>query len=295
MDLRALRTLVEVVRHGGFSAAAAALCVTQSSVSKTIRQLEEEIGAPLLERRGPRYKPTASGELVCRHALAMLAERDNLHVALAELRGVRRGRLRLGLSRLGSSLMFGQLVAQFHQRYPDIELELVEHGTLHLAGILRAGELDLAMCMLPIPDDLDWLLVHDEPLMALLPAGHPLAGRAGCTLADLAETPFILFESGFALNPQILAGCQRHGFTPKVVAYSAHADFIQALVAAGLGVAFLPRLLVAGGVPRSIACLLLEDDSPRWRITLAWRRDANLSPAARAYLDLVREAVAGAG
>ncbi len=291
MDLRSLRVFVEVVRHGGFTAATATLFVSQSTVSKTIKQLEEEVGSALLERCDHEFVLTATGELVYRHALSMLAERENLQAALAELQGLKRGRLRLGLSRLGSGLMFARLVAEFHRRYPDIALELVEHGSLHLADLLRDGELELAMCMLPIPDELEWELVHDEPLMALLPAGRPLGGAGTSTLADFADSPFILFESGFALNPQILAACRRHGFTPRIVAYSGQAEFIQALVAAGIGVAFLPRLIVAAGVRAPITCALIEDEGLRWQMTLAWRRDANLSPAACAFRNLVREAL----
>jgi DNA-binding transcriptional LysR family regulator len=290
MDLRSLRVFVEVVRHGGFSAATETLHVSQSTVSKTIKQLEEQIGATLLERRGHEFCPTASGEVVYHHALTLLAERENLQAALDELGGLKRGRLRLGLSRLGSSLLFGRLVAEFNRRYPGVALELVEHGSLHLADILRKGELDLAMCMLPLPEELEWQLVHDEPLMVLLPADHPLVGAGVCRPAHLADSPFILFESGFALNAHILAACQRHGFTPRVVAYSGQADFIQALVAAGIGVAFLPRVIAAGLRP-PIAGALLNDEGLRWRMTLAWRRDSSLSPAARAFRELVQEAL----
>lgn len=290
MDLRTLRAFVEVVRQGGFSAAAKTLFASQPTVSKAVKQLEDEVGVPLLDRVGHRVRPTVAGELVFRRAVAMLAERENLQDELAELSGLKRGRLRLGLTRLGSSILFARLVAEFRTRYPGIAIEIVEHGSLYLEQALREGVLDLAMCMLPIHDDLAWEQVHDDPLMALLPPGHPLAGRPSVTLAQLAEAPFILFEQGFALNPQILAACQRSGFTPRVAAYSGQAEFIQALVAAGVGVAFLPRL-VCHGIQPPVTCVRLDDEGLRWRITLAWLRDAPLSHAACSYLELTRVAL----
>ena len=290
MDLRTLGAFVEVVKQGGFSAAAKVLFASQPTVSKAVKQLEDEVGVALLERVGRRIRPTAAGELVFRRAVAMLAEREGLQEDLADLGGLKRGRLRLGLARLGSSILFAGLVAEFRARHPGIELELVEHGSLHLEQALRDGALDLAMCLLPIADDLAWEQVHDDPLMALLPRGHALAGRPSVTLAELAESSFILFEQGFALNPQLLAACRRSGFTPRVAAYSGQAELIKALVAAGLGVAFLPRLVCAG-LQDEIRCAPLADAGLRWRITLAWRRDLPLSPAARAYLELARAAL----
>jgi DNA-binding transcriptional LysR family regulator len=296
MDLRTLQTFAAVLRHGGFSAAARELCVTQPTVSKAVRQLEEDLGVPLLERTATPLRATAEGLLVLRRAEAMLAERERLLAELAGLRGLERGRLRLGLARLGSSVLFAGLVAEFRRRHPQVDLELVEHGSLHLERALREGELDLAMVMLPVAADLDGLPVHDEPLMALLPPEHPLAGRRRVTLPELAGSPFILFEQGFALNPRIAAGCQRSGFTPRVAAYSGQPEFIQALVAAGLGVAFLPRLVCRALRPLRppVPCVLLDDPELRWRITLAWRREAPLPPSAEAYLELTRAAL-GAG
>ena len=290
MDLRELKAFVEVVKQGGFSAATKELIAAQSTVSKAVKQLEDEVGVQLFDRVGRKVKLTVAGELVYRHAIAMLAERENLLNDLADLHGLRRGRIRLGLSRLGSANLFTNLVVQFRRRYPGIEVELVERGVLKLQQALREGSLDLAICRLPVPDDLDWILVHDEPLLALIPIGHPLAKAASIDLGQLADTPFILFEQGFALNSQIISACQLHGFTPKVAAYSGQAELIQALVAAGVGVAFLPRNICPAGHDL-LTCLPIGEPEFRWRRTLAWKRDCPLPPAVRTFLDLVREDV----
>lgn len=287
MDLRELRVFVEVVDQGGFSAATKRLFATQPTISKAIKQLEDEVGVQLLDRGSRKTRLTVAGEVVYRHAVAMLAEREHLLGELADLGGLRRGRVRLGLSRLGSSLLFAGAVVEFRRLHPGIEIEIVERGVLHLQQALREGALDLAICRLPVPEDLDWILVHDEPLLALLPKVHPLARASSLDLAQLAEIPFVLFEQGFALNSQILAACQLCGFTPRIAAYSGQAEFIQALVASGVGVAFLPRTICPKDHP-ALACLPLSDAEFRWRRTLAWRREAPLPPAAKAFLEQVK-------
>jgi DNA-binding transcriptional LysR family regulator len=291
MDLRELQVFVEVVKQGGFSAATKVVFATQPTVSRAIKQLEDEMGVQLFDRVGRKVKLTVAGERVYPHAVAILAERENLRNDLADLNGIRRGRIRLGLSRLGSSLLFTQLVLQFRESHPGIEIELVERGVLTLQQSLRDGSLDLAICQLPVPEDLDWILVHDEPLMALVARSNPLAHRPSVTLDQLTDQPFILFEQGFALNAMIVTACQARGFTPKVAASSGQTDFIQALVAAGAGVAFLPEIICPAGHP-AIQCLPIRDADLRWRRALAWRRQFPLAPAARAFLDLVRERVA---
>jgi len=291
MDLRELRVFVEVVKQGGFSAATRVLFSTQSTVSKAIKQLEDEVGVQLFDRVGRKVKLTVAGDLVYRHAIALLSERENLQNDLADLNGLRRGRIRLGLSRLGSANLFTSLVVQFRKRYPGVEIELVERGVLHLQEALREGDLDLAICRLPVPDDLDWILVHDEPLMVLLSHEHPMATASAIELRQLADTPFILFEQGFALNSQIISACQVDGFTPRVAAYSGQSEFIQALVAANVGIAFLPRIICPKNHPL-LNCLPIKETEFRWRRTLAWKRECPLPPAARTFLDLVRASVA---
>jgi DNA-binding transcriptional LysR family regulator len=99
-----------------------------------------------------------------------------------------------------------------------------------------------------------------------------------------------LFETGFAMNQVILEACSRHRFAPKVAARSAQIDFVVELVAAGLGVAFLPRLIAEQRAKPSVRRILLDEPGTEWRLVLAWRRGSLLSPAARAWLELAREA-----
>ncbi|MDR3517870.1 MAG: LysR family transcriptional regulator [Azospirillaceae bacterium] len=293
MDLRALRAFVEVVRHGGFSAAARVIHTTQPTISKAIKQLEEELGAPLLDRLGHRVQMTAVGEVVYRRAIAMLSERETLIGELAELRGLSRGRLRLGLPQFGSSFLFAPLFAEYRIRHPGIDIELIEDGSRRLEEAVLAGEIELAVSLLPVPIPFAWQEVRNEPMVALLPDGHPLAGRDKVKLVELADSPLILFESGFALNELIEDACRRRGFSPREAARSGQADFIVALVAAGLGVALLPRLTAEQRHLASVHMAQLDDDDLRWHAVLIWRRDGYLSPAARAWLALAAEGTPG--
>lgn len=289
MELRHCEALVEVVRQGGFSAAARVLGTTQPTISKAVRQLEHDCGAPLLERLGQGVRLTDAGEAVCRRAGAMLAERDHLRAELAGLRGLATGRLRLGVPALGSSILFAPLVATFRRLYSGVEIELHEHGSRRLEQAVRDGEIELGATLWPVADEFEWQLVREEPLVALLPAGHPLCGRKAATLRELAAGAFILFERGFALNAMIEAACRRRGITLVEAARSGNADFIIALVAAGLGVAVLPRLEVVARARLSVEVVPVDEEDLRWRLGLIWRRGAALSPAAARWLALVQE------
>ena len=168
----------------------------------------------------------------------------------------------------------------------------MEQGSARLEEALLAGEVELGVSLLPIGEAFSWQPVRDDPMMAVLAADHPLRGRASLRLAELADDPFILFEQGFALNTRIEHACALRGFTPRLAARSGQLDFIIALVAAGLGVALLPRLLTEGRNLEPLGVVLVDETDLRWRAALSWRKGARLSPAARAWLALAREKLA---
>lgn len=289
MEFRPLRAFVEVVRQGGFSQAAAVLFSTQSTVSKAVKQLEEECGILLLERQGHRNRLTEAGEMVYRRGVKLLAERDDLLAELAEFRGLRRGSLRLGLPAVGSSALFAQLFALYRQRYPAIEVSLIELGSEQLEERLRAGQIDVAGALLPTSAEFESQPVRSEPMVALLAEGHPLARRRGVSLGELRETPLVIFDRGFGLHSMIIEACRRAGFEPVIAARSTQIDFMIELVGAGLGVAFLPRMVAAARRQAGIRQVVLRDPAMEWRMALIWRRGGYLSAAAEAWLALVRE------
>ena len=288
MELRNLRVFVEVVRQGGFTHAAKTVFATQSTVSKAVKQLEEEIGAPLLERLGHRTRLTDLGEAVYPRAVKLLADRADLLSEIDELRGLRRGTLRLGLPPVGSSNIFAPLLARYRNQYPGIDVRLTEHGGDELMELVRSGELELAANLHADMADLAWQDVRREPLVAVIAADHPLAGASSTDIATLENVPFLLFAEGFAINRLITSACRRRGFEPVVAVRSSQLDFLMELAAAGVGVAFMPRMLARDTPGARTRALLLTESETEWRLSMVWRQGGYLSHAARAWLEMAQ-------
>lgn len=286
MEIRAMKAFVEVVREGGFSRAAKRLHLTQSTVSKAVKQLEEEFHVPLLERTGRQSHLTDAGKIVYQKALAILAQGDDLKVELSELRGLRSGTLRLGLPAMGSSTVFARWFAVYRNRFPGVNIQLAEHGSKQLEKMVLAGELDLAGSLLPVPGEFAWQEVRREPIDLLLPAKHPLAQCRQVSFKALSQEPFILYAPWFALNPIIVNACKENGFEPKVVAESSQVDFVIELVVAKMGIAFVPRMIAQQRAHPLVRRVNAVEPAIFWHLALIWRQGSYLSEAAKAWLAL---------
>lgn len=290
MDFKQLRSFVEVIHQGGFTQAAKTLHISQSAVSKQIAQLEQRLGTPLLDRLGSHIHLTAAGSVVLQRAEGMLRLRNELLSELDDLSQLARGELRLGLPLLGSDALFASLFAEYRRRYPNINVQLLEGGSLNIEQAVLNGELEIGGSLTPKDPLFAYQPFCDEPLDALLPADHPLAMNAQVRLEELADTPFLLYQRSFVLNDRLLQACQQVGFTPREGGRSGQADFLAALVVAGQGVVLLPSVVARGLVRPGLVRLTLQaPDYLRWDIAFIWRQGAYLSKAAQAWLALLRE------
>lgn len=287
MEIRLLRSFVEVVRTGGFSRAAKNLYSTQSTISKAVRQLEEEVGLPLLHRDARSVRLTDAGEVVYQRALSLMAETEDLAIQLDELRGLKRGHLRLGLPAIGGSQLFAESFATYRRLYPHIKIELFEHGSKKLQEMVLSGEVDLTASLLPVGEEFRWVPVSRQPVEALIASHHPLAQQETVRLSALKQIPFILFGSGFAFDSMIEAACKNTGFVPEVTARSSQVDFILKLVAAGLGVGFLPEQLAEERAHAGVTRIPIVKPHLYWQMALICRRGSYLSEAAKAWKQLI--------
>lgn len=120
----------------------------------------------------------------------------------------------------------------------------------------------------------------------LIPVDHPLSSKTLASLAELGGFPFILFQAGFALNAIIQDACRRAGVTPQIAARSSQVELILELIAAGLGVGFLPRMMVESRGHSGVRSSAVSDPGLTWHMALAWRRGAYLGPPAQAWLEI---------
>ncbi|RKP49415.1 LysR family transcriptional regulator [Trinickia fusca] len=293
MELRALRYFVEVVRQQSFTQAAERLFVTQPTISKMVKALEEEIGAPLLLRDGRQMELTDEGRIVYQRGQDVLAVYAQLQAELDDVGTLGRGALTIGIPPMGGSL-FTPAIAEFRRRYPKIELKLFEQGSRGIEAALAAGELELGGVLLPVDAQVyDVLPMSLQPLWLVARQGSRWDGERQVRLDDLAMEPFVFYGESLALNDVVTRACRDSGFSPTIVARSSHWDFMAALVHAGVGIALLPAPYCRRLDPAHFTCRPIVEPEIRWEMAIAWRRNAYLSHAARAWLEVARETLPG--
>ncbi len=289
MDVRALRYFTEVVRQQSFTRAAEKLFVTQPTISKMLRQLEEELGCTLLLREGRKLHLTDSGQVVYQRGLAILQEFHQLEAQLADINQLKTGELRLGIPPMVGMQIAGSISA-FRRRYPGVQLKISEFGGLTAQQAVLSGALDIALTALPIESDqpLNTLELMHHPLCVLLPRSERWLNHTKVGLKELAEHPLLILNEEFALNRQIRKAFQRQNLTPNIALRSAQWDFLAAMVQAGMGLAILPQPICQRLDKQSLLWLPLESEL-QWSLGLIWREGSYLSRSAEAWIECCRQ------
>jgi DNA-binding transcriptional LysR family regulator len=291
MDLRQLRYLDAVARARSFTAAALELHVAQSALSQQVAKLERELGVELLRRTSRKVEITEAGELVLQRGRRALAEAAAIRADLDALRGLVRGRLRIGGVPPVSGLHPASLIAEFGRAHPGVDITIREEVAAQLLDELEDGRLDLVLALIDpaaLPPTLTGRRLLDEELVLILAPGHPLARRRRIPHAALAGEPLVAYGTGSALRAELerLVPDQ-----PHVIAEANELATLRELVALGLGVTLMPAAVMAATPPDVLAVRPL---SPRVRVPVAmlWRAHEAPTPAAAAFRDHVLAAIA---
>ncbi len=293
MDVRALRYFVETVRHASFTQAAKTLFVTQSTVSKMIRQLEEEAGTPLLVRDGHTARPTDTGRVMYQRGLQVLETMRQLSEELRQTADVQRGALEVGIPPM-INLLFTPVVKRFRELHPGIHLTLREGTGQAVENLVANGELEVGATILPIAPEggLAAQPFGRYPIWVIGPPDAPWAGKTSLPLTALRDTRLLIPTDDFAITRRLRQAFADAGFQPSIAAQSAHWDFLVAMASAGLGVALLPEPLMQRMKTRGLSTAKLARSGMQWEVGHIWQQSGYLSFAARAWLQ-VCDAVLG--
>ena len=283
MDIRTLRYFVEVVRQQSFTRAAEKLFVTQPTISKMLKNLEDELNCILLIRDGRRLLLTDTGRVVFERGLALLAEFRQLEAELSDINQLKTGVLRLGIPPMVGMLMAGP-IGLFRQRYPGVELKISEFGGLTVQQAVMNGELDMALTALPVEESgLTTLSLFSHPLCVLTPHSGKWLECDAVSPETLAEHPLLIYNEDFALSKQLLKLFVEHGVKPRIAVRSGQWDFLAAMVQAGVGIAILPEPICQRLDKNTLKWLPLESELS-WKLGMIWREGVYLSHSAHAWL-----------
>jgi len=239
LSLRQLRIFEAVARHSSYTRAAEELHLTQPAVFTQVRQLEDGIGQPLMERIGKQMHLTDAGREVlatCRETNDAL---DRLEMRLADMQGLKRGRLRVAMVTTAKYLL-PRLLGEFCARYPGIEASLTVTNREKLLTRLANNEDDLSVLGVP-PEGMDIVAtpIADNPLIVLARRDHPLAGKKRIALKRIAEEPFILREKGSGTRLATERHFAEHGLSLRVRMELGSNEAIKQAIAGGLGISIL--------------------------------------------------------
>jgi LysR family hydrogen peroxide-inducible transcriptional activator len=276
VNLRDLQYLVALAETGHFGRAAEACFVSQPTLSTQIKKLETELGVELLERNPRHIMLTEAGEQIVERAKTVLAETDNIRAIAKRAQDPESGTLRMGLFPTLAPYLLPHVVPHVHERFPKLELLLVEEKTEVILQRLRDGRLDVGVLALPVHDEqLHRELLFSEDFLLAVPSDDPLAREAGPVEASvLARENVLLLEEGHCLRDQALEVCRLAGAEERAGFRATSLETLRQMVAAGVGVTLLPELAVQPPVPASedVHLLRFAEPVPRRRIAMFWRR-----------------------
>ena len=293
LNLHHLRVFSAVAEQGSFSRAAAALRLSQPAVSKTVQQLEREVGLALFDRSGRSPRLTDAGAALFARAREIFGVERVAEEELGALRGLERGVLRVGASTTVATYFLPPLLARFHKQHPAVTLRVLSANTRAVARRLLEGRLDIALVEGPVSHAripvTPW---RDDELVVIAPATHRLVRKKRVTGADLADESFILREPGSGTRVVAESALAEHGVHPQATMQLGSTEAIKQAVAAGLGIAVVSRAAAADQLALGyIAVVPLR--SAAFRRALTELRLSGRSPSAAA--SAFRELLGGAG
>jgi len=291
LDIRHLEYFSEVAEHLSFTKASQTLHVTQPSISKAVKNLEDELGVPLFYRSSKQLELTDAGKAVLVNARKVLEAFNSLTWELTDIMELKSGEIRIGIPPIVGAAFFSKLISRFKEKYPLVKITLTEVGTKKIKQGVDDGSLDIGLiCTFPTQNsNFEIIKVLKDPLMLIVHKDHPLTSKPKVHFSDLENEPFILYRKDFSLYDLIIDECAKNQFQPNIVCESSQKEFLLGMVEGKLGVALLPSKICAGINTTEVTVLPFNESVVNLELGMIWKKNKYLSFAVREFISTSEE------
>ena len=292
MEIKHFKYFVDVARLKSFSKAAQVNFVSQSTISKVIRDLEAELGSPLFLRSSKFVELTDAGERLFLKAAKIVEMFQGVTRYFQDEMTSEKGLLRIGLPPITGATVFGQLLGRFKRRHAGIDIQLFEYGSKNVETAVQEGAIDVGIvCSKPQEGLYGTVLFPKDPLKVVLHPSHPLSELRQIDFRDLENENFVLFRKDFSLHDAILRRCKTAGFLPNVILETTQRELMTQIVEANLGITLLPAQIADSLDPRRMSAVPFADPQIYLEIALIWNTKRYVSRATQLWIDFVKEYV----
>ncbi|HEY4549521.1 MAG TPA: LysR family transcriptional regulator [Bacillus sp. (in: firmicutes)] len=289
MDIQHLKYFVEVAKQKNFTKASQILLVSQPSISKMIKSLEDELKVTLLDRSERKIELTDAGVIVYEQAIKILQSVEDVYSSVHELVQIKKGTVKLGLMPTTGVLLFPNVLAGFKKENSQIDIQMVEYNAKQLKLKVEQGDIDLGITVKPVNSELfETIPLLSEELVVLVDREHWLVKRESVRLSDLKNESFILLTEDYALHDVVTQACMQSGFEPTVAYKSSLWDLIGEMVATKLGISLIPRSMVSRFNNKNVHAISISNPLIEWELVLIYKKNKYLSYAARTFIEYIQ-------
>ncbi|GIO10925.1 putative HTH-type transcriptional regulator YcgK [Cohnella xylanilytica] len=296
MEFRLLQYVIQIAAERNFSRAAEKLHIAQPSLSQQLSKLEKELGVLLFKRSTNSVELTHAGSVFVEKAQRIVDMTEQLRREMEDIADLRRGRIVIGSLPMTGAHVLPHVLTAFRSAYPDIELALVEETTTQLEQLTASGGTDVSLLSLPLVEpSLAYEPIIEEEIFLAVPPEHRLAAAAAgpssrsVAIAELKDEPFVLLKKGQGFRAIAHELCAAAGFSPRAEFESSNIETVQSLVAAGMGIAFVPHMVARSPVNGHVPVYVRLKGRPTRTLVIAYRKGRYLSNAAEAFIATFRE------
>ncbi|MBW7475776.1 LysR family transcriptional regulator [Paenibacillus oenotherae] len=283
MELLQLQYFLTVARLEHMTEAAQRLHVTQSSLSKTIGRLEEDLGAPLFDRTGRKLRLNEFGSRFLLRAERALFELEQGKQEISDWSSPENGSIKLAVT---TASALPNILREFRKKRPNVQFHVQMVNTQTMTALLHRGEVDYCLSSPPMQeDDIESQIVFIDPILVAVPKGHRLANRNSVSLTELRDEWFVGVKKGYGARDFVDSLCQSAGFVPRFVYEGDEPARLSAFVEAEIGIAFIPS--TARNSKENIQYLQVKEHELVRKIALSWHKSRYISRAALEFREVV--------